>query len=127
MGFDRSDHRRHRRPMLFRGRSSPGTGVFSAFNIYAMTGYNIALVVLICLCIAAGGGYLHLRRRLARTRFAEGIVRAMPDVIFLVDDRLVIRDIINNQHKTLSAPVRFSSLLTSAFFTKVLPFSVISS
>ena len=109
MGFDRSDHRRHRRPMLFRGRSSPGTGVFSAFNIYAMTGYNIALVVLICLCIAAGGGYLHLRRRLARTRFAEGIVRAMPDVIFLVDDRLVIRDIINNQHKTLSAPV--SSLI----------------
>ena len=95
--------------MLFRGRSSPGTGVFSAFNIYAMTGYNIALVVLICLCIAAGGGYLHLRRRLARTRFAEGIVRAMPDVIFLVDDRLVIRDIINNQHKTLSAPV--SSLI----------------
>ena len=94
--------------MLFRGRSSPGTGVFSAFNIYAMTGYNIALVVLICLCIAAGGGYLHLRRRLARTRFAEGIVRAMPDVIFLVDDRLVIRDIINNQHKTLSAPDRKS-------------------
>lgn len=74
-----------------------------------MTGYNIALVVLICLCIAAGGGYLRLRRRLARTRFAEGIVRAMPDVIFLVDDRLVIRDIINNQHKTLSAPV--SSLI----------------
>lgn len=74
-----------------------------------MTGYNIALVVLICLCIAAGGGYLRLRRRLARTRFAERIVRAMPDVIFLVDDRLVIRDIINNQHKTLSAPV--SSLI----------------
>lgn len=69
-----------------------------------MTGYNIALVVLICLCIAAGGGYLRLRRRLAHTRFAEGIVRAMPDVIFLIDDRLVIRDIINNQHKTLSSP-----------------------
>ena len=40
------------------GRSSPGTGVFSAFNIYAMTGYNIALafgVKLLVLVLGAGG------------------------------------------------------------------------
>lgn len=78
----------------------------------------LALVALLtCLCAVGAAYLLRLRRRLARLRPADEIVRAIPDVLFLVDDELMIREVINNRSKILSAPV---SSLVGRLFTEAL-------
>lgn len=82
-----------------------------------MNGYLPALVALLaCLCIVAAVLLIRLNRRLSRARIAERIVHAMPDVIFMVDNRLRIRHILNSDGKPLSsrAPTLIGRLVTEA-------------